>query len=325
MWYKGCRSYEEGVDEMTTRRRLLTLCVIVLFAALSVLALAAPALAADSERNEPQVVLTGQMVVQAGQTVGDAVIFNGPATIDGTVRGSVTSFNGDVSIAGTVTGDVTSFNGDVTVASGARIGGDLVTQSTPSVASGAVIEGDRRRVNTDVIFGRFSWISRFAVWVAVSVSILVLGLLLILFATRAAETIAAAAVERIGASIGWGVGLFFGLPIVSVIALVTIVGIPFGLGTLLGLALIYSLGYTASCFALGRALLKQPTSRYLAFLAGWAIVRVASLVPFVSGLVWFVAVVYGLGVLAVAARRREPTARDTASVTMPPPPPPAPA
>jgi len=310
---------------MTARRRLLTLCVIVLFAALSVLALAAPALAADSERNEPQVVLTGQLVVQAGQTVGDAVIFNGPATIDGTVRGSVTSFNGDVSIAGTVTGDVTSFNGDVTVASGARIGGDLVTQSTPSVASGAVIEGDRRRVNTDVIFGRFSWISRFAVWVAVSVSILVFGLLLILFAPRAAETIAVAAVERIGASIGWGVGLFFGLPIVSVIALVTIVGIPFGLGTLLGLALIYSLGYTASCFALGRALLKPPTSRYLAFLAGWAIVRVASLIPFVSGLVWFVAVVYGLGVLAVAVRRREAMATIPAPATIPPPPPPAPA
>jgi hypothetical protein len=325
VWYKGHRFHEEEVDEMGATRRLLTLCVMVLFAALSLLALAAPAWAADSGKNDPQIVLTGQVVVQAGQTVGDVVIFNGPATIDGTVRGSVTSFNGAVSISGTVTGDVTSFNGDVTVASGARIGGDLVTQSAPSVASGAAIEGDRRRVDSDVIFGRFTWISRFAVWVAVSVSILVLGLVLLLFAARAAESVAVAAVERVGASIGWGVGLFFGLPIVSVIALVTIVGIPFGLGMLLGLALIYSLGYTASCFALGRALLKPPTSRYLALLAGWAIVRVASLIPFVSGLVWFVAVVYGLGVLAVAARRRESMASVTAPAAMPPPPPPTPA
>jgi hypothetical protein len=310
---------------MTVTRRVLALCVIVPFAALSLLALAAPALAADSEQNDPQIVLTGQVVVQAGQTVGDVVIFNGPATIEGTVRGSLTSFHGDVSISGTVTGDVTSFNGDVTVASGARIGGDLVTQSAPSVASGATIEGDRRRVDTDVITGRFTWISQFAVWVAVSVSILVLGVLLLLFAPRAAESVALPAVERVGASIGWGVGLFFGLPIVAVIALITIVGIPFGLGTLLGLALIYSLGYTASCFALGRTLLKPPTSRYLAFLAGWAIVRVASLIPFVSGLVWFVAVVYGLGVLAVAVRRREAMATIPAPATMPPPPPPAPA
>ncbi|HET7868983.1 MAG TPA: polymer-forming cytoskeletal protein [Actinomycetota bacterium] len=310
---------------MIASRRLPTLCVVVPFAALSLLALSAPALAADSEKNEPQIVLTGQVLVQASQTVGDVVIFNGPATIEGTVRGSVTSFNGNVSISGTVTDDVTSFNGDVTVASGARIGGDLVTQSAPSVASGGAIEGDRRRVDTDLISGRFTWISQFAVWVAVSVSILVLGLLLLLFAPRAAESVAVAAVERIGASIGWGVGLFFGLPIVAVIALVTIVGIPFGLGTLLGLALIYSLGYTASCFALGRALLKPPTSRYLAFLAGLAIVRVASLIPFVSGLVWFLAVVYGLGMLAVAARRREAAASVTTPAMMPPPPPPAPA
>lgn len=310
---------------MSATRRLLTRCVTISLAALFLLAISAPAWAADAGKNEPQIVLTGQVVVPAGQTVGDVVIFNGPATIDGTVQGSVTSFNGDVSISGTVTGDVTSFKGLVTVAAGARVGGDLVTQSAPNVASGATIEGDRRRVNTDVIFGRFAWISRFAVWVAVSVSILVLGLLLLLFAPRAAESVAIAAVERIGASIGWGVGLFFGLPILSVIALVTIVGIPFGLGMVLGLALIYSAGYTASCFALGRALLKPPTSRYLAFLAGWAIVRVASLIPFISGLVWLVAVVYGLGILAVAARRREPMVSVAAPGTMPPPPPPAPA
>lgn len=308
---------------MSATRRLLTLCVTVPLAALFLLALAAPAWAANAGKNEPQIVLTGQTVVSTGQTVGDVVIFNGPTTIDGTVRGSVTSFNGDVSISGTVTGDVTSFNGDVTVASGARVGGDLVTQTAPSVASGATIEGDRRRVNTDVIFGRFTWISRFAVWVAVSVSILVLGLLMLLFAPRAADAVAAAAVQRIGPSIGWGLGLFFGLPIVSVIALVTIVGIPFGLGMLLGLALIFSLGYTASCFALGRALIKPPMTRYLAFLAGWAIVRVASLIPFVSGLVWFVAVVYGLGILAVAARRRETAVSVAAPATMLPPPPPA--
>jgi cytoskeletal protein CcmA (bactofilin family) len=310
---------------MSATRRLVRFCFTVPLAALLLVALAGPALATTLGKNEPQVVLTGQVVIAAGQTVGDVVIFNGPATIDGTVRGSVTSFNGDVSISGIVTGDVTSFKGDVTVAAGARIGGNLVTQSSPTVASGATITGDRRRVNTDVIFGRFKWISRFAVWVAVSVSILVFGLLLLLFAPRAAEAVAAAAVQRIGPSIGWGVGLFIGIPILAVIALVTIVGIPFGLGMLLALAPLYALGYTASSFALGRALIKVPTSRFLAFLAGWGIVRVASLIPFLAGLVWFVVVVYGLGILAVAARRRETVVTATAPAPMPPPPPPAPA
>src|SRR5437867_3282570 len=120
-------------------RKLLLIPVLV---PVAVLVLAPPAAAKSGA--ETQVVFTGQVVVPTGQTVGDVVIFNGPTTIDGTVRGSVTSFHGDVSISGTVTGDVTSFNGDVTVSSDARVGGDLVTQSAPNVASGATVEGDRR-------------------------------------------------------------------------------------------------------------------------------------------------------------------------------------
>src|SRR5436309_4999788 len=130
-------SVQEGVDEMSATRRLLTLCVTVPLAALFLLVLAAPAWAADAGTDEPQIVLTGQVVVPAGQTVGDVVICNGPATIHGTVRGSVTSFHGDVSISGTVTGSVTSFNGSVDLADAAHIGGDLSTRSRPSVAAGA--------------------------------------------------------------------------------------------------------------------------------------------------------------------------------------------
>ncbi len=309
---------------MSTARRARVLGLTALLSVPLVLALAAPASAVGlSTKDEPQIVLTGKVVVESGQTVGDVVIFNGPTTIAGTVHGSVTSFNGDVTISGTVTSDVTSFNGHVTVADTARIGGDLVTQSTPSVAPGATIAGDRRRVNTDVLFGRIRWIGRFAVWVAVTFSILVLGILLLLFAPRAAETVAAVALTRVGPGIGWGFALFFGIPIVAVIALVTVIGIPFGLGTLLALAAIYSLGYTASCFALGRALVKAPSNRYLAFLAGWGIVRAVSLIPFLGGLVWFATVVYGLGILAVAARTRAtaPAGAVGVAVAMPPPPP----
>src|SRR5919201_1367938 len=179
---------------------------IVLTSLASVLALGALATpAAASSDPEPQIVMTGEVVVSQGQTVGDVVIFNGPATIDGTVRGSVTSFNGDVSISGRVTGDVTSFNGRVTVADGARIGGDVSTRSRPAVAAGATIAGSRQRVPVQEILGRIGWISRIAFWVAITVLTLVFGLLLLWFAPRAGEAVALAARERVGASIGWGI------------------------------------------------------------------------------------------------------------------------
>jgi len=83
---------------------------------------------------------------------------------------------------------------------------------------------------------------------------------------------------------------------------VTIVGIPLGLFVLLALALVYSIGYVVSTLALGRLVVKEPTSRYLAFMAGWGALRVIALVPFVAGLAWLVATVLGLGTLWVAAR-----------------------
>lgn len=303
---------------MSLVRRLRWLALASFVAVPVMVALAHPAMAASSSA-DPQIVLTGQVVVGQGETVGDVVIVNGPTTIDGTVKGSLTSFNGDVSISGRVSGDVTSFNGTVTVDDGAKIAGDLVTQSTPNVASGATIQGSQRHVNTELALGRIQWVGRVVVWIAISVSTLVFGVLLLWFAPRAVEAVPTAALGRVGASIGWGFALFFGIPILAVVALVTVVGIPFGLGMLLGLGLIYTLGYTASSHALGRALVRPPTNRFLAFLAGWAILRVVSIVPFLGGLVSFAAIVYGLGCLAVAARAVQ---RQRAAPLAPPPPPP---
>jgi hypothetical protein len=73
--------------------------------------------------------------------------------------------------------------------------------------------------------------------------------------------------------------LFFGLPILAVPALVTLVGIPLGLGLLAALALIYALGYSATACILGRSIVRAPTAWVVASLVGWPILRVVTLVP----------------------------------------------
>lgn len=110
---------------------------------------------------------------------------------------------------------------------------------------------------------------------------------------------------------GGGLLAFFGLPILAVIALVTIVGIPLGLGVLAALGLIYALGYSATAWILGRRIVRQSTGWVLAFLAGWAILRLVALVPILGGRVWFAAVVFGLGALLVAVWRGRSAARAT--------------
>ncbi|HEX2089881.1 MAG TPA: polymer-forming cytoskeletal protein [Actinomycetota bacterium] len=287
------------------RRALRSALVASITGALLALVFALPAAAQENDgvSTNDQIVLNGRLVVPEGQTVDTAVIFNGPVTVDGTVTETVVVFNGDAVISGGVGEDVVVFRGTVLVRSGARIGGDLVTQQTPQVEEGATIGGSRQRIATKFDAERLGIASRMAWWVAYSVSTLILGLLLLLFAPAMDRAIVDAVRNRTGASIGFGVGLFFLVPIAAVIFLVLIVSFPLGLFLLLALALLYTIGFVAGAHALGRLILKPPSSRFVAFLIGWGILRVLALVPFLGGLLWLAAAILGLGALAVAARR----------------------
>jgi hypothetical protein len=267
------------------------------------LGLAAPAWAQGGQASEAFVVLSGRADVPQSQQVGDLVVFHGSSSVDGTVNGSLTAFDAPVTISGRVNGDVMVFNGRVELRSGANVTGDVVSQNDPVVASGATIGGTSKRLQTNTNWEGFGWAGKLAWWLAVSVSTLVVGLVLVWLVGRGAARILEAGRTRVGPSIGLGLLLFFGLPILAVIALVTVVGIPLGLGLLAALLLIYALGYSASGWILGRSMLRRPSSWFLAFLAGWAILRVVALVPILGGLVWFAAVVFGLGALAVAIWR----------------------
>ncbi|HEX6230794.1 MAG TPA: hypothetical protein VF029_03700, partial [Actinomycetota bacterium] len=165
-----------------------------------------------------------------------------------------------------------------------------------------------------------TFVGRFAWWLAFTVSTLVLGLG-VLFLARSVDPASIRALrDRVGATIGFGLLAFVILPIVAVLLLVTIVGSPLGLFLLLALALVYTIGYVVGLLALGRLFVKEPTSRYLAFLAGWAVLRLIALVPFLGGVAWFVATVLGLGTLWVAARAAPSEVRPTTPPLAPPPP-----
>lgn len=278
---------------------------------LILLGLATPAQAQETDAREAFVVLSGRADVPADQEVGDLVVFHGSSTVDGTVDGSLTAFDAPVTISGRVNGDVVVFNGRVELRSGANVTGDVVSQNAPVVASDATIGGATRRLQSNPRWDQFGWAGRFAFWLAVSVSTLVVGLVLLWLVGRGSARILEAGRTRIGPSIGWGLLIFFGLPILGILALVTVVGIPLGLGLLAALGLIYALGYGASAWILGRSILRTSTAWVVAFLLGWAILRVLALIPVVGGLVWFAAAVFGLGTLLVATWRARSAAPAT--------------
>jgi hypothetical protein len=300
---------------------------VIALAVLAALCLGASAAPATGDRGDgslstdDQVILNGRAVVPSGESVGSVTIFNGPALVEGTVRNSVVVFNGNTEIAGRVGGDVVSFNGSVVVRSGAEVDGDLVTSEDPQVEQGATVRGAQQNVATRFNLEDFGLASRIAWWIGVTISTLILGLLLLLFAPRAAESLETVVHRHLGSSIAWGVGLFFLLPLVAIIALITVVALPLGLALLAGLGLLFMIGYVAATFVVGRLILKPPRSAYLAFFVGWVILRLLALIPIVGGIVWVVASAWGLGLLAAAARRERVRPGE---VVAPPPAPPVP-
>jgi cytoskeletal protein CcmA (bactofilin family) len=274
----------------------------VLAGVLAVLALPAPAQAGVPR---DRIVLSGAVDVRRGESVHDVVIVDGPVTVAGRVRSDLVALHGRVTVSGRVHGDVVALSSNaVRLRRGARIGGDLVYRGRrPTVPAGVTVAGDVRKLNVGKAAAPFSLGVAAAVWLAVSVSSLVLGLLLLWLAPRAANAALATARARVGPAIAWGFALLIGVPVVALVALVTLVGIPFGIGLLLALFPLYALGYTASAWLLGRSLVRPPRGRLLAFLAGWAILRILAIVPVLGGLIWLAATVFGMGALAVAAWR----------------------
>ncbi len=260
--------------------------------------------AANASSRGDRVVITGPVSIDRGETAADVVVIDGPVSVAGRVRGDLVVVSGTLRVSGTVDGDVVALADRAILAPGARIGGDLIYgDKRPRVPGGATVEGDVDRVNLDKITDPAGFIGAAALWIAVSVSALVLGLMLLWLAPRALDAAFAAASTSLGPTIGWGLLLFLGLPILAVIALVTVVGIPLGVALLLALLPLYAIGYTTSAWLLGRRLVRPPRGPVLAFLAGLAILRVLAIIPIVGGLVWFAATVVGLGALLVATWR----------------------
>jgi hypothetical protein len=286
-------------------------------ALLTALALALPAVAgaasAGGEAEDAIVVVSGDVTVERGETVDGVFVASGDVRVDGDVDGEVIVLSGDVVVSGRIDGDLFTAGGTARLLPSAEIGGDVEYGGEhPQIAIDARVRGDVTEQDWPDLGGALAWVGGIVVWLAVSLSLLALGALLLLIAPRAADALEARAHERAGPTIAIGVAVLIVLPVTVLIAAVTLVGIPLALIVGLALLPLGAVAYLASAYALGRRMVSAPRRRVLAFLAGLGVLRLAALIPFVGALTGFAALVFGLGLIGAtigAARERPaPTA-----------------
>lgn len=293
-------------------RRAPLLAVLLAFLALALPASAGAGTIAHGD--DAIVVVLGDVTVPAGKAVDGVFVAHGDARIAGRVDGDVVVLSGDALVSGTIDGDLVMADGRARLLRTAHVTGDVrYGGEHPDVSQLARVNGDVTSQDWTGAVDVLPFVGGFLLWLAVGVSLLLLGVLLLLISPRAADAVHERARERVGPTIAIGIAISISLPLAAVLAAVILLGIPLAIGILLALAPLAAIAYVAAAYALGRALVKAPRGRTLSFLAGLTILRAAALVPILGLLVGLAAVVFGFGLLGSAigaARRPELAAED---------------
>ena len=312
-----------------------------------------------------------------GEVVNDIVSIGGDVKVDGQVRGDAVAIGGDAKIDGRVTGEVVAIGGNVELGPEAEVWGDIVTVGgRVRREDGASVLGEVSEVAWDDFDWSFGedwfdgwdgyWFPRagdrppffrlgkafeFVQSIVFTVLLIAMSGLVLLIAPNGVNRVRTAAASDLWImfAVGLGVEVLF-LPvliIVSLLLVVTVIGIPFAIllwpAALIGVAAAFVFGYTGAAAAAGdwcrrrfqgagRIAAGSFGALALGVLTIQAIALVADLLGFL-GLPWFFRVMFRvpgvlicylawtIGLGAVVMTRFGASDHGLAPASAPPPPP----
>jgi cytoskeletal protein CcmA (bactofilin family) len=289
------------------------------------------------------VIAFAQAVRMNGQVDGNVRTFNNNVTISGTVGknvmsfaqlvtldsngkagGSLTAFAQTLNVDGSVGRDVLVFseraNLSGKIGGGVRAKGETLTITSTAVIDGPVkFEGAKQaevspsaKLASPVEFTQVKKRetyreSGYYIWQVIwGAAFIVFGLVLFALMPDFSRD-AVKSAEQYGAAAGLGVLVLFGVPIAAVIACITVVGLFIGISAFfIWYASLYFaqiiVGTVVGQWLMGRTNELWPLIGRMA--VGVVIVRLCTTIPHVGGLVKFVAILWGIGAIALAVYRR---------------------
>jgi hypothetical protein len=266
----------------------------------------------------------GDATVATGETLDVLIVIDGNATVEGTVRDFLLVVNGDARITGEVQGNVTVVSGRLILESGSTIEDANLVDSDLEQASGATVTGEIDE-SSDIALGGIGTALSIAFLAGFTIVILALALLCAAVAGRQLRRAAEALTAELPYSILGAVAVWIGLPILAVLLLFTIVGIPLSLAIIFFLPFLWLLGYIVTGTRLGlwlTGLMNRPRGDhpYLAAFLGVLVLQLISLIPVLGWIIAAVAGFWGAGAIALLAWRAfrsrggEPAAVETPAI-----------
>jgi hypothetical protein len=275
----------------------------------------------DSSVGQDLYVAGGDVRVSA--SIGDSArIAGGRVTIapDAEIAGGATLAGGRVALDGHV-GRYAVVRAGRTVVNG-RIGGDLrVVGRELSLGPDAVVEGRLEYRGTEPlrmaagarVHGGIAETARqpagavpHGAWIAWLVAWILAGAALLALAPQASRSVTRALRTRPVASPLLGVALLLGLPLLALVLIATVIGLPLGVLTVSALLALVALGHLATAVTLGDWVVERrgpakTWQRALATALALTLLFALARLPYVGWLVWLLALLFGMGAIALAA------------------------
>lgn len=286
---------------MIPRRRpyylLGLLFLLVALVPASVLAQQAMGDSADSfilQVNRPATVATGDMV-------NVVVVIDDNAVIDGQVTDALFVINGTATVNGSVTGDIIVAEGSLILNDGATAKNVTLFRSDMTQAGTATINGDLTEQSSYAAFGWGAALFSVVFWIGTTIAMLLAGLAVMAIFGRQMDVAVRTINERPLESALSGLLTWVLIPVLAILTFITIIGIPVSIGLLIVVIPLLALaGYMAAAYWLGLRVVSMTNlrwGRYLALLTGLVILALSNLLPWIGGLVTFVATLVGTGAL----------------------------
>lgn len=292
-------------------RRSIGFVSVFVFGLLAALLLV-PGAAAQGESTDDgfHLRVNGTTSVGATEITDSVFAINADAVVDGTVRDTLAVVRGDALVTGRVEGEIVMIDGTLNLKPGATVADVTLMRATLNQEQGATITGKLSERSEFVNVGWGSGIFSFLFWLGTTILVLLAALAYAAFGGRQLTTAGGLLTGRPAASLLAAAIVWVGLPILAVLALVTVVGIPLGLAVLLFvLPALWFLGYLVAGARLGAVLARRFGGEdaldrpYLAAVIGLFVFQVIGLVPIVGGLVIALAGFVGAGALGYLVYR----------------------
>lgn len=237
----------------------------------------------------------------------DVVIGAENATLDGTIGRDVTLGADVASVGGTIGRD---FDGDVVslkLGRGADIGGNVsyVSDKNAERASGATIGGKLSRTTPEQAGREQSSGFGVAGAIYIIISLLLVSLAIVLLAPRTVHVISQQGTARLGVSALAGFATLVLLPVLAIILMISIIGLPLGLVVLLAWVVLMVISGPLAGYLLGRTILRNTSNNRVAYMAaGSLILLTLYIVPILGFVTLLVAVFVGSGMVVLELVRR---------------------